>query len=75
MRRFTAHLERRERDRAEHSTSTAIGDEQPAGNTPPSHASQQTDWHEDPDTRLPSYPTGRLLGHCGRIGEQQYAHL
>jgi len=27
MRRFTARLERRERDRAERSTSTAIGDE------------------------------------------------
>lgn len=67
MRHFTARRERRERDRAERSTSTAIGDEQAGGNTPPSHAPQQTGWYEDPDTRLPGHPTGRRLGHCGRI--------
>jgi hypothetical protein len=56
MRRSTARLERRERDRAERSTSTAIGDEQPGGNTPPSHASQQAAGMKIPTL---DYPTIR----------------
>src|ERR1043165_9558086 len=68
-----ARVDRRERDRASRSTSTAIGDEQPGGNTPPWHAPRQQTGMRIP---TPDYPAPRRTDDsvaAAAFGQQQFA--